>query len=41
MTYRQIIELAKKHGTYVAAKFAEAALDAVAVRGCSMDDLAL
>lgn len=41
MTYRQIIELAKKRGTYVAAKFADAAQKAVVKYGDSLDDLAL
>lgn len=41
MTYRQIIELAKKHDTYMARKFVKAAKDAAFKRGKALDDLAL
>ena len=41
MTYRQIIELAEKHGTYMGRKFADAAKIAAFKHGRSLDDLAL
>jgi len=41
MTYRQILELAKRHDTYMARKFADAARKAAFKRGKNLDDLAL
>ena len=41
MTYRQILELAEKHGTYMGRKFAKAAIKAASRNGKTLDDLAL
>ena len=41
MTYRELITLADKLGTYLAEKFKEAAYEAMEERGHDLDDLAL